>query len=402
MADLVYKRPNSPYWYYDITDPKTGQRQRRSTKRETKREALEVARNALKETLDQSQLGVRQPITLEEAAGLYLQKFELSNKRHSKRTVGSRVRKLTGQMEGRWGFSPKTYLHDLSQADIEKLKLKRIAEGAKPETINAELRSFGAIVTLARSLKRRVPSLEDFRPKQYKTPQKLRFLTVEEERKLLAELDPDRPVLLPNGKQMVVGEAHKRLMQEPYDLAVFLLDTGARYGEVASLTWDMVDTIRWKWINIYREKVGNEGILTMTHRLRDILQRRFEASKTPYIFPGRLDRAGSHRGDTATKSIRKAIARAGLNPEHIVTKQGRATVHTLRDTFASRLVQQGLSLFKVQKLLGHTTPIMTQKYAKLEPTRVSDEAAAILDQIHEAPPAPTPEPPRRPSLRVVA
>jgi site-specific recombinase XerD len=48
---------------------------------------------------------------------------------------------------------------------------------------------------------------------------------------------------------------------------------------------------------------------------------------------------------------------------------------------ASWLVQAGVSLFKVQQLLGHTTPMVTQKYAKLAQGAVADEAAEILDQL---------------------
>jgi hypothetical protein len=51
------------------------------------------------------------------------------------------------------------------------------------------------------------------------------------------------------------------------------------------------------------------------------------------------------------------------------------------DTFASWLVQRGVSLFKVQQLLGHSTPMMIRKYAKLAPGAVADEAAEILDQL---------------------
>jgi hypothetical protein len=36
-------------------------------------------------------------------------------------------------------------------------------------------------------------------------------------------------------------------------------------------------------------------------------------------------------------------------------------------------VQRGVSLFKVQGLLGHSDTRMTQKYAKLDPRRVADE-----------------------------
>lgn len=37
--------------------------------------------------------------------------------------------------------------------------------------------------------------------------------------------------------------------------------------------------------------------------------------------------------------------------------------HDLRHTFATRLVQSGIDLYKVQCLLGHKSPIMTQRYA---------------------------------------
>jgi site-specific recombinase XerD len=37
--------------------------------------------------------------------------------------------------------------------------------------------------------------------------------------------------------------------------------------------------------------------------------------------------------------------------------------HDLRHTFATRLVQNGVDIYKVQKLLGHKSIIMTQRYA---------------------------------------
>src|SRR5712672_596886 len=85
---------------------------------------------------------------------------------------------------------------------------------------------------------------------------------------------------------------------------------------------------------------------------------------------------------TSIHAIRKAIERAGLNAPDLVKRYGRATTHTLRDTYASWLVQRGVSLFKVQELLGHADTRMTQKYAKLDPRRVADEVAAIFDNLN--------------------
>lgn len=43
----------------------------------------------------------------------------------------------------------------------------------------------------------------------------------------------------------------------------------------------------------------------------------------------------------------------------------KASFHSLRHTYASRLVQAGVDLYRVQRLLGHSTPVMTARYSKL-------------------------------------
>ncbi|MCA8386115.1 tyrosine-type recombinase/integrase [Burkholderia multivorans] len=54
----------------------------------------------------------------------------------------------------------------------------------------------------------------------------------------------------------------------------------------------------------------------------------------------------------------------------------------VRRHFASPLVQKGVSLVKVQHLLGHASATMTQKYAHLCPDNTGCEAADILDSLH--------------------
>jgi integrase len=46
--------------------------------------------------------------------------------------------------------------------------------------------------------------------------------------------------------------------------------------------------------------------------------------------------------------------------------------HDLRHDFASQLVMAGVSLYTVQKLLGHANARMTQRYAKLAPSTLAD------------------------------
>ena len=53
--------------------------------------------------------------------------------------------------------------------------------------------------------------------------------------------------------------------------------------------------------------------------------------------------------------------------------------HDLRHTFATRLVQAGIDLYKVQCLLGHKSPIMTQRYAHHYPESLR-EGVEILER----------------------
>ena len=64
-----------------------------------------------------------------------------------------------------------------------------------------------------------------------------------------------------------------------------------------------------------------------------------------------------------------ARKRAGLN---------EVRIHDLRHTYASRLVRASVSLYQVQRLLGHASPVQTQRYAHLRPDDL-DAAVSVLD-----------------------
>ena len=55
--------------------------------------------------------------------------------------------------------------------------------------------------------------------------------------------------------------------------------------------------------------------------------------------------------------------------------------HDMRHTFATRLVQRGVDLYKVQRLLGHKTSLMTQRYAHHSPESLR-EGVNVLDGPH--------------------
>ncbi len=54
--------------------------------------------------------------------------------------------------------------------------------------------------------------------------------------------------------------------------------------------------------------------------------------------------------------------------------------HDLRHTFATRLAQAGVDLYKIAKLLGHKDIKMTQRYSHHYPESLRD-GVAVLDRI---------------------
>ena len=81
----------------------------------------------------------------------------------------------------------------------------------------------------------------------------------------------------------------------------------------------------------------------------------------------------ANRRDHAVQSIRKAFARAGLSD---------CTIHTLRHTHATRLIQNGLNIYEVRAVLGHADIRTTMRYAHLEQSKVTEKARDIIDQLN--------------------
>jgi hypothetical protein len=61
------------------------------------------------------------------------------------------------------------------------------------------------------------------------------------------------------------------------------------------------------------------------------------------------------------RSFKKALRKAGLGDGY--------SFHSLRHTFASQLVQKGISLYMVQKLMGHANIKTTEIYAYIAPEK---------------------------------
>jgi integrase len=171
-------------------------------------------------------------------------------------------------------------------------------------------------------------------------------------------------------------------LNEPYRLAVLLAaGTGLRWGELAGLHWqrvdlatgvlDVVETWDRTRIKTYPKGHNRRGI-PLASWLVDAL--REAAERRPPVQSCGLEHA---RGGARCRSGLVIATRTGvpLSGQNFGRRQWRdacqlagverARLHDLRHTFASWLVQDGVSLQEVQRLLGHASITTTERYSHL-------------------------------------
>ncbi|MBX3342849.1 MAG: tyrosine-type recombinase/integrase [Nitrospira sp.] len=78
--------------------------------------------------------------------------------------------------------------------------------------------------------------------------------------------------------------------------------------------------------------------------------------------------------DMVTTAFRRACESVGVT---------NFRFHDLRHTFASALVQKGVDLYRVQRLLGHRDGRMTQRYAHLAPENLREAVQVFKDDYHK-------------------
>ncbi len=131
------------------------------------------------------------------------------------------------------------------------------------------------------------------------------------------------------------------------------LHTGMRMGEILSLRWDTVDLFR-RTVTILHSKNGDKRTIPLNGHMFALLKKKLKdrTSSSEWIFPSQ---AGTMRdGHGLRRAFRKALKTATIHDFHF---------HDLRPSFATQLIQAGVDLYKVQKQLGHRSPVMTQRYA---------------------------------------
>lgn len=161
--------------------------------------------------------------------------------------------------------------------------------------------------------------------------------------------------------QLILDKTPELLLKNIFLIAFY---TGMRLSEIVNM--------KWSWIDLSKEQITvrcSEDFITKGKReriiplntitkavLRSILPKIIEINKDDYVFT-RIKEIKLN-DDFVSKKFKTAVRAAKLDE--------RIHFHTLRHSFASLLVQKGVSLYVIKELLGHEALITTQIYSHLQ------------------------------------
>jgi integrase len=187
-----------------------------------------------------------------------------------------------------------------------------------------------------------IHSLPEFR-RQKERAGRIRFLERDEEARLFAAI--------------------RNRSEDAWRLSVFLVDSGCRLGEALGLIWNDIQEHR---VSFWLTKSGRSRTIPLTDRAREALVLSDEGGRRPKGPFAMLNQP-------QFRAIwNEAKAEVGLGTDTQVVP------HILRHTCASRLVQGGIDIRRVQMWLGHQTLQMTMRYAHLAANDL-DSCVVVLE-----------------------
>ena len=155
------------------------------------------------------------------------------------------------------------------------------------------------------------------------------------------------------------------------DVVLFAAVTGMRQGEILSLRWDQVDFARRvaqiESSSSFHTKTGTRRSVPLCETAMEVLRSRHSSQNGLVVF--------THCGRPllrrwVTTKLRRYVRFLGLDR--------RLNFHSLRASFASWLALDGISIYQISRLLGHSDVTVTQKhYAHLQP----DDLHEVVNRI---------------------
>lgn len=239
---------------------------------------------------------------------------------------------------------------EISPMDIHRLRLT-LSKSLQPKTVKNVLELLSRIVNFG--FKRALCPRLSFKVEMPKVHNlKTEDLSPEQLRRLLVAIEQDHDIQAANFMRLALA-------------------TGMRRSELLRLKWTDLDFDKG-FIHLRQTKSGRDHTIPMNSWAREILSSH-PRTDSLFVFPS--PRTGGMRVEIR-RSVNRIRQRAGLPPDF-------RPLHGLRHTFATLLASSGdVNIYLVQRLLTHTNPATTMRYAHLRDEtlrRASEKAAEIIN-----------------------
>jgi len=150
------------------------------------------------------------------------------------------------------------------------------------------------------------------------------------------------------------------------DMAEFSLLTGCRQGELFGMKWQNV-SLSTGSVLLLDTKNKTDRNLYLTERAVEIIRNQQPGLPQDFVFRDKAGKAWNH----CPYAFTLALSDSGLN-SGIIDSRLRIVWHSLRHSAASRLAIAGVDLFKISKILGHKSMVMTARYSHLSEQSIRD------------------------------
>jgi len=276
-------------------------------------------------------------ITLNDLATIYFNAKEGEN-RENKRQLAKynlHIKDMLGDK----------YISQIVKDDIRNLQTTLLSIDKAPKTINGITTLLKAIVNY--SIKERELNISNpvVGVKDLKTDNKReRFLNVEEVKLLIDSVKDDKLL---------------------YHFVKMALSTGARLESILHIQKKDIDLKHNKiTIKDFKNNSTYTGFFSDDNYLEEVKKSISKISVNDYYIGRKSIPSPNRTIQRKLKVILDRLFNQGLDSRDF---KNRVVIHTLRHTFASILVINGVPIFTVKTLLNHSSIEMTMRYAKLSP-----------------------------------
>ena len=277
----------------------------------------------------------------------------------------------------------KKLVCDIEARDIARYQRKRVECAASPKTINLEIGTLRAVLKRSGHWARLQPEVN-----------------------MLATRDDIGRAITPEEESALLQACGKSRSRSLVPFVTLAIETGARYGVIRTLQWGSVDfenrSLKW---GKDKTAAGTGRVTPMSQRAMSALS--FWATHFPdrkpehYVFPA--ERYGAGGDEFSPKayhfdpskpigSIKEAWEAARLRAakilkgetEEVVSKQETEALacrfHDLRHTAVSRMLNAGIPIAKVAKIVGWSTStmvLMSKRYGHFSLNDLRDAVESI-------------------------